>query len=211
MTNLDFFNALLICAEHREGGMEIIQNIHQIPGVIANCYLIAEPEGLNLIDAGLPGSGKTILNFIRSLGRSPSDLRRILITHADMDHVGGLAALKKATGATIFASTVDSRAMGEGRSSRPGQILPVAGELRAVETIGHTPGHFSYYVPALRILFTGDSIVTDDKGLHGSRPALTWDAAKAAESVRRQAALGARIVCPGHGPVIMDAAGKFPA
>jgi glyoxylase-like metal-dependent hydrolase (beta-lactamase superfamily II) len=92
-----------------------------------------------------------------------------------------------------------------------GQILPVAGELRAVETIGHTPGHFSYYVPALRILFTGDSIVTDDKGLHGSRPALTWDAAKAAESVRRQAALGARIVCPGHGPVIMDAAGKFPA
>lgn len=57
----------------------------------------------------------------------------------------------------------------------------------------------------------GDLIITDNKGLHGSQPTFTWDAAKAVEAVRRQAALGARIVCPGHGPVIMDAAGKFPA
>jgi glyoxylase-like metal-dependent hydrolase (beta-lactamase superfamily II) len=91
-----------------------------------------------------------------------------------------------------------------------GQVLPVLGGLRVVETIGHTPGHLSFYAPAVGVLFSGDSLVTDEKGIHGSRPGLTWDDGKARESERRQAALGARIVCPGHGPVVMDAAGKYP-
>jgi glyoxylase-like metal-dependent hydrolase (beta-lactamase superfamily II) len=224
--------------------MEIAKNIHQIPGVFANSYLIVEPEGLTLIDAGIPGSGKKILQYIDSLGRSPHDLKRILITHADMDHVGGVSALKKVTGAQIYAGAVESQAMSEGKSSRPikaggfsvrrvlmsvagrlfraqptpadelitdGWMLPVAGGLRAVETIGHTPGHFSYYLPTIGVLFSGDSIIADDKGLQISRPGFTWDAAKAGEAVRRQAALGARVVCPGHGPVVKDAAGRFPA
>jgi glyoxylase-like metal-dependent hydrolase (beta-lactamase superfamily II) len=223
--------------------MEITKNIHQVPGVMANAYLIVEPEGLTLIDAGLPGSEKAILKAIDELGRAPRDLRTILITHGDMDHVGGLGALRKATGARVFSSAVESRAMEEGHSSRSvktggisfrrmmlsmigrlfsgkpgpadeiladGQILPILNGLRAVETLGHTPGHLSYYVPSAGVLFTGDSIVTDDKGLQGSRPMFTWDAVQAAESVRRQAALGAQIICPGHGPVVRDAAGKFP-
>jgi glyoxylase-like metal-dependent hydrolase (beta-lactamase superfamily II) len=224
--------------------MEIVKNIYQIPGVFANSFLIVEPEGLTLIDAGIPGSGKKILQYIDSLGRSPNDLRRILITHADMDHVGGVGALKKSTGARVYAGAVESQAMSEGKSSRPikaggfsvrrllmsiagslfrtqsvpadelitdGWMIPVAGGLRAVETIGHTPGHFSYYLPALGVLFTGDSIIADDTGLQASRPAFTWDAVKAGKAVKRQAALGARVVCPGHGPVVKDAAGRFPA
>jgi glyoxylase-like metal-dependent hydrolase (beta-lactamase superfamily II) len=223
--------------------MEIAKNIHQIPGVFANSYLIVEPAGLTLIDAGIPGSGKKILQYVKSLGREPADLHTILVTHADMDHVGAIGALKKATGARIVASAIESRAMSEGKSSRAiksigfsvrrflmtvvgrmirtqpvpadelvtgGRVFPIAGGLRAVETIGHTPGHFSYFVPAAGVLFSGDSIVADEKGLHGSRPGFTWDAAKAADAVRRQAALGARIVCPGHGPVVTGAADKFP-
>jgi glyoxylase-like metal-dependent hydrolase (beta-lactamase superfamily II) len=91
-----------------------------------------------------------------------------------------------------------------------GQILPVAGGLRAMETVGHTPGHFSFFAPDFGVVFTGDSIIADDRGLHGSQPVYTWDAAKAGEAVRRQAALGARIVCPGHGPVVREAKDKFP-
>jgi glyoxylase-like metal-dependent hydrolase (beta-lactamase superfamily II) len=60
------------------------------------------------------------------------------------------------------------------------------------------------------VLFCGDSLVSGEKGLLGSRPGITWDESRARESERRQAALGARIVCSGHGPVVMDAAGKFP-
>jgi glyoxylase-like metal-dependent hydrolase (beta-lactamase superfamily II) len=89
-----------------------------------------------------------------------------------------------------------------------GQILPALGGLRVVDTAGHTPGHISLFAPSVGVLFCGDSMVTDEKGIHP--PRYIWDDAKAKEAQRRQAALGARIVCPGHGPVIRDAAGKFP-
>jgi len=222
--------------------VEIIPNVHLIPGVMANPYLLIDPDGLTLIDTGLPGSSRKILRYIKSLGYSPADLKRILITHADFDHVGGLAALKSATGAHIFAHTIEADAIAAGHSSRPlkprnalakllfglmarlfkatpvkvdesladGQILPILGGLQVLETPGHTPGHLSFFAPSLGILFVGDSLVADENGLHGSRGSNTWDQAQARESVRKQAALGASIVCSGHGPVIRDAGGKFP-
>ena len=222
--------------------MEIIPNVHLIPNITANPYLLIDPDGLTLIDAGLPGSHRKILRYMASLGYAPGDLKRILITHSDYDHVGGLPALKAATGARVFASPLEAQAMAEGRPSRPvkprkaitrllfnlmaglfkpapvkvdelladGQILPVLGGLQVVETPGHTPGHISLFAPSVGILFCGDSIVSREDGLYGSTGANNWDQPKSDESVRKQAALGARILCSGHGPVVMDAAGKFP-
>ena len=222
--------------------MEIIPNVHLIPNTVANPYLLIDSDGLTLIDAGLPGSHRKILRYLVSLGYVPSDLKRILITHADFDHVGGLVPLKKASGARLFASPVEARAMAEGHPSRPvkprrvitrflfglmaglfkpariqvdemlsdGQILPVLGGLRVIETPGHTPGHISLFATSAGILFCGDSIVSGEAGLRGSSGANNWDQAKSDESVRKQAALGARILCSGHGPVVMDVAGKFP-
>lgn len=222
--------------------MEIISNVHIIPGITANPYLIIDSDGLTLVDAGLPGSHKKILRYLADLGYAPKDLKRILITHADFDHVGGLAALKAATDARVYANTTEAAAMAAGRPSRSrkpsnafgkllfgimgrmfkaspvqvdeyltdGQVLPVLGGLRVLETFGHTPGHLSFFVPSAGILFSGDSIVSEKAGLRGSSGTNNWDQAKSDESVRKQAALGARIVCSGHGPVVMDAAGKFP-
>ena len=222
--------------------MEIIPNVHLIPNTVANPYLLIDPDGLTLIDAGLPGSHRKILRYLASLGYAPKDLKRILITHADFDHVGGLAPLKAATGARVFASPVEAQAIAAGHASRPlkprsaitkllfdlmaglfkparvqvdellsdGQILPVLGGLRVVETPGHTPGHISLFASSAGILFCGDSIVSGEDGLRGSTGANNWDQAKSDESVRKQAALGARILCSGDGPVVMDAAGKFP-
>ena len=222
--------------------MEIIPNVHLIPGIIANPYLIIDSDGLTLIDAGMPGSHKKILRYMADLGYAPKDLKRILITHADFDHVGGLAALKAATGARVYAHATEAAAMAAGRPSRPlkprnvfakflfgtmgrmfrptpvqvdefladGQVLPVLGGLRVVETFGHTPGHISLFSPSTGILFCGDSIVSEESGLRGSSGANNWDQAKSDESVRKQATLGARMVCSGHGPVVLDAAGKFP-
>jgi len=221
--------------------VEIIPNVHLIPGVIANPYLIVDPDGLTLIDTGLAGSHKKILKYIAGLGRAQADLQRIVITHADGDHVGSLAALKQAAGARCYASRVEAEAIAAGRQSRAlktrgvqkllfgliaplfkarpavvdevlaaDQTLPVLGGLRVIETPGHTPGHISLFAPAAGILFAGDSMVSSGGALRESRGMNTWDERLAIESVRRQAALGARIVCVGHGPVATDAAGKFP-
>jgi glyoxylase-like metal-dependent hydrolase (beta-lactamase superfamily II) len=220
--------------------MEIIANVHAIPGVAVNAYLIVDPDGLTLIDTGLARNGKKILKYIAGLGHSPGDLRRIIITHADGDHVGGLAALKAVSNARVYASPIEAEAMAAGRSSRElklgglakwlfaiapwfkvepiavdepladGQGLPVLGGLRVVATPGHTPGHISLFASSAGILFAGDSLNSEGGRLIPSREAYTWDAARALESVKAQATLGARIVCPAHGPVVKDAAGKFP-
>jgi glyoxylase-like metal-dependent hydrolase (beta-lactamase superfamily II) len=91
-----------------------------------------------------------------------------------------------------------------------GQVLPVLDGLRIVSTPGHTPGHISLFAPSTGILFVGDSLVAWGGGLRSSPGMNTWDQVKADDSIKLQAALGARIVCSGHGPVIMDAVGKFP-
>lgn len=223
--------------------MKITDNIYVVPEVRANPYLIVDADGLTLIDTGLPGSDKKILAYIVNLGKSPQDLKRIIITHADLDHVGGLFPLHKASGARTYASQIEADAMAAGKPSRvikrrgfswrrlmmtilspfmkpkrfkvdeileDGQVLPIGGGLRVVSTPGHTPGHISLYAPASGVLFCGDSMVTEPNIIHGSRPGLTWDDAQARASEKKQAALGARIVCSGHGPIVQDAAGKFP-
>ena len=223
--------------------MKIIDNVFVVPGVMANPYLLVDTDGLTVIDTGLPRSERKILAYVASLGKSARDVKRIILTHSDLDHVGGLAALHKLTGARTYASKIEADAIAAGIPSRQikssgfsimrivfsllrpfmkatpfkvdefltdGQILPALGGLRVIETPGHTPGHISLFAPAVGVLFCGDSLVTDENGIHGSRPGLTWDDAKARQAETKQAALGAKIVCSGHGPVVMDATGKFP-
>jgi glyoxylase-like metal-dependent hydrolase (beta-lactamase superfamily II) len=90
------------------------------------------------------------------------------------------------------------------------QELQALGGLRVLATPGHTPGHVSLFSESTGILFSGDSIISTKDGLRGSHGANTWDQAQADSSVRTQAALGAQIICPGHGPVVFGAAGKIP-
>jgi glyoxylase-like metal-dependent hydrolase (beta-lactamase superfamily II) len=220
--------------------MEILPNLHLVPNVTANSYLAIDPDGLTLIDAGLPGSGRKILGYIESLGYKPGDLRRILITHADSDHVGGLAELVKANQARVYASAIEAEAIRLGCLSRPlklkgiqkllfslvglfykvspaqvdetladGQYLPVLGGLRVVFTPGHTPGHVSFFAAEPGVLFCGDSLRCPEGQLQISQGWNTWDEAQALASAKAQVALGVRVVCAGHGPVVRNAEAQF--
>jgi len=98
--------------------MEIVSNVHIIPCMTSNPYLLIDQDGLTIIDTGIPGSAHRIIRYIKQLGFSPRDLNRILLTHADYDHAGSVAALKKATGARVYASLFEARAVAEGRFPR---------------------------------------------------------------------------------------------
>ena len=222
--------------------MDILPNVQLIPSGFVNCYLILEPDGLTLIDTGISRNTANVLKYLAGLNKQPADLKRILITHSDGDHVGALADLKTATGARVYANPIEAQAIAAGHPSRElkrqglraflftlampffkpkpvqvdelltdGQVLPVLDGLQVVNTPGHTPGHISLYAPAVKLLFCGDSMIVDKAGtLRCSRGANTWDEANAKEAVKVQAALGAEIVCSGHGPIVREAAGKFP-
>jgi glyoxylase-like metal-dependent hydrolase (beta-lactamase superfamily II) len=88
--------------------MEIIPNVHLVPGMKgANAYLLLD-ETVTLVDAGMPGSEEAILGYMEELGRAPGDLGRIVVTHHHLDHVGSLAALKARTGAQVVAHPGDA-------------------------------------------------------------------------------------------------------
>lgn len=93
--------------------------IRRLNNNFVNLYLIQDPDGLTLIDTGLARSGpRLVLKTIEQLGRQPADLKRILITHADPDHTGGAAELKAKTGAKLYASQIEAKAIEAGTISR---------------------------------------------------------------------------------------------
>jgi glyoxylase-like metal-dependent hydrolase (beta-lactamase superfamily II) len=93
----------------------IIPGLYTFSGLIAGrVYMIDDPDGVTLVDTGLELAAERILSQLEAAGRVPSDIKRILITHAHMDHVGGLPKLKEASGAEIICS-VGERPVVEGK------------------------------------------------------------------------------------------------
>lgn len=111
--------------------MEVLPGIHRVDGVIANVYLIVEPQGLTLIDTGILGSANKILDYVRGIGHTPHDITTILLTHQHVDHVGGAADLARATGADVLAHPLDAPAI-EGKARRDVPRGPMGLMFRAV-------------------------------------------------------------------------------
>lgn len=77
-------------------------------------FLITTPEGHFLIDGGLPENAAIIAENISALGFKIEDVKYLLNSHAHFDHSGGLAALKKMSGAVMVASDGDKWALETG-------------------------------------------------------------------------------------------------
>lgn len=102
--------------------MEVIPGVYQIQTMASNLYLIVENGELTLVDGGTKRALGRVLKLIRRLGFPPASLKRILLTHADVDHVGVVNDLKQFSCPEVCASRIASEAMAEGRSSRPLQV-----------------------------------------------------------------------------------------
>jgi len=191
-------------------------------------------NGPTLIDAGLPGQEDAIAGALAEAGVRVEDLRRIVLTHQDFDHVGALHGLVLTSGATVLAHEVEApRIDGRERprfatpeilAARPelrpiverfqptpvdealqdGALLDVAGGVRVVFTPGHTAGHMCLYLERSRTLVAGDALTAADGRLQGPNQAATMDMATAAGSVRKLAELDVRAIVCYHGGVVDD-------
>jgi glyoxylase-like metal-dependent hydrolase (beta-lactamase superfamily II) len=208
----------------------ITPGLYGVLSSAVNVFILDDPDsGVTVIDSGLPGSAKRILQSVQELGHTPQDVKQILITHADLDHVGGLSGLVKATGAQVYASAESAQYL-RGRRNPPHMKLPVsllaglitllirrptqvahpiqndevltfAGGIHAIRAPGHTPDHTCYFWPRERVLFAGDLFRNGQSGLNFSPAAITDDQAAAQRSAQTVLALDPAVICVGHGGV----------
>ncbi|EGA88937.1 metal-dependent hydrolase [Planococcus donghaensis MPA1U2] len=145
-----------------------------------NCYIIDEETELTLVDAALGFNAKQILLSIRVMKKP---LTQIIITHAHMDHLGALDAIKREwPDAVVSISSRDARILkgdtdllpGEPDSpikggvpknikTQPDRLLEEGdqiGSLEVVNTPGHTPGSISLLDTRNRFLIVGDALQT---------------------------------------------------
>jgi metallo-beta-lactamase class B len=142
---------------------KVIDNIYYVGTNGLASYLITSPQGHILIDTAMPEGGPLIETNIQKLGYKLSDIKYLINTHAHMDHTGGLAQIKKDSGAQLISGEKDKplleggyypgqddeflkfppvkvdRVVHEGDTVTLGNIT-----LTAHETPGHTPGCTSW-------------------------------------------------------------------
>lgn len=218
--------------------MEIVPGIHKIDGVrFVNSYLVVNSGGMFLVDTGMPGNGPKIIRYIQKLGRKPSDIKYIFLTHADIDHVGSAAQLKTSIGSKLAIHAADSRVLAGQERFKPYKgslpvkwaaalwvrlaFHPIKPDLilndgfvfegwRIIHTPGHTLGSVCIYQPG-RAIFVGDTLRVDDQG----EPRLisrkiSIDQEQARKSASCISTLDFDVLLPGHGlPIITNAAQKI--
>lgn len=85
---------------------ELAEGVHCLGGKQdgrVRAFLLEAAGELTLVDTLFGDGADEVVAAIRQLGKSPRNLKRIVLTHAHRSHLGGLAALKRETGATVLA------------------------------------------------------------------------------------------------------------
>jgi glyoxylase-like metal-dependent hydrolase (beta-lactamase superfamily II) len=214
--------------------LPIPRGSREAEGFLNLTLILDEENGNTLVDTGLPGQEEAIASALDEAGTRARDLRRIIITHQDLDHVGSGAALVRQSGARVLAHNADApyiegelrplKVTPEMLEQRPqmrevlerlepvrldeyledGERLDLAGGTRVIFTPGHTPGHVSLYLERPKVLVAGDALTAEDGYLNGPNPSMTLGMRQALQSIRRLADLEIEIIVCYHGGVVSE-------
>lgn len=172
-----------------------------------NTYLVGTSKRPILLDTGqgVPIYIGLLETALEELFGKSSGLERIVLTHAHIDHIGGVRQVIER-----FGEMEVLKMPWEGHDALAGAISPIGdgamirtegATLRAIFTPGHSPDHLCYYLEEERALFTGDVVLGAGTTVI---PDETGDLGEYMDSLRRLRALEPETIYPGHGPVIRN-------
>ena len=191
-------------------------NVYWVEGGGGNSGVIVGEKGVIVIDAKTSAAGgKELLDDIAKI--TPKPVTTVILTHSDGDHVNGLAAFP--TGITIIAHENNKKEQEKalaagGRGAPPADHLPTRVVTKGKESVeiegvklelyhwapAHTSGDLVIYLPAQKIVFTGDIIATQmaDPLIHLEKNGSSEGWITTAKGI---VALDAEQFVPGHGDV----------
>jgi glyoxylase-like metal-dependent hydrolase (beta-lactamase superfamily II) len=89
--------------------MQLAPSLHRVgSSSLVNSYLVEDAGAITVIDAGVRGHWKELLRELEAMGRSPVDIRALLLTHGDVDHVGFAERLRREHGVPVYVGAADA-------------------------------------------------------------------------------------------------------
>lgn len=88
--------------------MKLDASLHRIGNNIVAAYLVVTPEGVTVIDAALSGRWRELLTELASIGLTVDDVKGVILTHGDSDHVGFAERLRRDHGVPVFIHAGDA-------------------------------------------------------------------------------------------------------
>jgi glyoxylase-like metal-dependent hydrolase (beta-lactamase superfamily II) len=107
--------------------MELAPGIHNLGGKKGGrvrAFLLDDGDELALVDTLFESDARAVLAGLDAIGRPVTDLRHIVLTHAHRSHLGGLAALKRQSGATVYAHEWEADIIAGERRAQPVTLRP---------------------------------------------------------------------------------------
>jgi glyoxylase-like metal-dependent hydrolase (beta-lactamase superfamily II) len=107
--------------------MEVAPGVHSLgakKGGHVHAFLLDDGKELVLVDTLFEPDGRGVLAGLEAIGRPVTDLRHIVLTHAHRSHLGGLAALKRLSGATVYAHEWEADIVAGERRAQPVTLRP---------------------------------------------------------------------------------------
>jgi len=127
-----------------------------------NCFLIKARDGFILIDSGFAAKRGQLERPLEAAGCRPGNLKLIVLTHGDIDHIGNCAYLRAKHGAKIAmhrgdVGMVERGDMSSGRKTKPDRISPLFRIVVAITGLFARPGAVDVFSPDM-ILEAGEDL-----------------------------------------------------
>ncbi|GAA2719414.1 MBL fold metallo-hydrolase [Cellulomonas aerilata] len=108
--------------------MRLAPGLHRIGNDLVAAYLVVTPDGVTVVDAALAGHWRELVAELATVGRTPADVRGVVLTHGDTDHLGFAERLRRDHGVPVHVHRADAdRARGRVKAAATwGRVNPVA-------------------------------------------------------------------------------------